>query len=118
MGTERGVAALDELSDGEVARLAGAGEERAFEEIFERHGQGLFQLCYSLEPGDAEALFAATVKRAVAELRGGARPDPLQGWLLWLANEEAGDGRGDVAPAGEEAEKHPLLARFLHLSRT
>src|SRR4051812_13392262 len=124
MGTGRGKVALDELSDVEIARLAGAGDERATAAIFALYGEGLSQFCDVLQPGRAKALYDATVERAIAELRAGAKTVPFDEWLLRLAHEEAGDegdapgdvaqtdAPDDVAPVPAETEKPSLLARF------
>src|SRR3954447_22632717 len=109
MGTGRGApaaAALDELPDAELVRLAGAGQQQAFEAIFARHGQVLFALCFALTPDGAQDLFAASVKRAVAGLHGGMLGDEaLAPWLMRMAYEEAGAGTGGGAKpeAGAEA---------------
>src|SRR4051794_14534790 len=101
MGTGRGASAapaLDELPDADLVRLAGTGEQQAFEAIFARHGQVLFALCFALRPDGAQDLFAASVKRAVAGLRGGALGDvALAPWLMRMAYEEAGAEPGGGA---------------------
>ena len=111
----RGRDALDELSDGEIARLADAGDREAAEEIFALYGPGLFQFCDALDPDRAEVLYRATVKRAIAELRAGDKTDPADEWLLRLAHTEAGeegDAPADVAPPPAARKRPSLLARF------
>src|SRR4051812_48960874 len=96
--------ALDELSDDELVRLAGAGHEKAFDAIVSRRAQALFEVCFALDPARAEALFAATVDRARGELRTGSGLDgPFDVWLFQLAHDEAGPEEHEEAEPEERA---------------
>jgi DNA-directed RNA polymerase specialized sigma24 family protein len=126
MSQERGssdAASLDELPDSELARLAAAGEQRAFEAIIRRYGEDLSRFCATLSPDEPDELFAAAVRRAVPLLHAGDAEVPLGPWLFGLAHEEAGpedeEEPAHVAPAHEaDAPGDPRFARIMRLART
>src|SRR5437764_8155482 len=79
------------LGDERLARLAGAGHERAFAVVYERHHQALYRYCRSILRNDADAQDAlqSTFAAAFAAL-GRGRPDaPIRPWLFRIAHNEA-----------------------------
>jgi RNA polymerase sigma factor (sigma-70 family) len=85
--------ALPLLSDEQLARLAGAGEPRAFAVIFERHHQALYRYCMSLlrDPEEAGDALQNTMLKALRNLTGSRekRGVPLRPWLFRIAHNEA-----------------------------
>ena len=79
--------AFAELSDLDLAtRCQQIGDRQSFAEIFNRHGKGVFLLCYALlrNRATAEEITQETFKdalAAIASFRGGS----LHGWLTRIA---------------------------------
>jgi RNA polymerase sigma factor (sigma-70 family) len=85
--------ALPLLPDEQLARLAGAGDPRAFALIFERHHQALYRYCMSLlrDPEEAGDALQNTMLKALRNLAGNRekRGVPLRPWLFRIAHNEA-----------------------------
>jgi DNA-directed RNA polymerase specialized sigma24 family protein len=79
------------LGDERLARLAGAGDERAFAAIYRRYGQELHHYCCAIL-GDAEDAADALQNTMVSALRalpGEAREIALKPWLYRVAHNES-----------------------------
>src|SRR5436305_5495685 len=83
--------ALRLLGDDRLFRLASAGDERAFEVIYERHHQALYRYCRSIvgNPDDAADALQSTMASALRGLVGEAREIPLRPWLFRIAHNES-----------------------------
>ncbi|MGI8862940.1 MAG: RNA polymerase sigma factor [Solirubrobacteraceae bacterium] len=79
------------LSDERLARLVGAGSERAFAVLYERHHQPLYRYCRSMLRHDADAQDAlqSAMAGAFAALKREQRDAPLRPWLYRIAHNEA-----------------------------
>jgi RNA polymerase sigma factor (sigma-70 family) len=79
------------LSDERLARLVGAGNERAFAVLYERHHQPLYRYCRSMLRHDADAQDAlqSALAGAFAALKREQRDAPLRPWLYRIAHNEA-----------------------------
>jgi RNA polymerase sigma factor (sigma-70 family) len=80
-------AVLSRAADPRLAALAAAGEESAFEAIFERHHRGLLSLCRHLlgSPEEAEDVLQHTFAAAYRQLVEREPPDHLRAWLYTTA---------------------------------
>jgi RNA polymerase sigma factor (sigma-70 family) len=80
-------AVLSRASDRRLAALAAAGEESAFEAIFERHHRGLLSFCRHLlgSPEEAEDVLQHTFAAAFRQLVEREPPDHLRAWLYTTA---------------------------------
>src|SRR6516165_2921908 len=79
------------LGDERLARLAGAGHERAFTVVYQRYHQSLYRYCRSILRDDADAQDAlqSTFAAAFAALARGQRDAPIRPWLFRIAHNEA-----------------------------
>ncbi len=79
------------LSDARLARLAGRGDQRAFEAIFERYHQELYRYCRAVlrDPDDAQDALQSTMASALRSLPGDERRIMLRPWLYRVAHNEA-----------------------------
>ena len=96
-----------------VAR-AGAGDDRAFEEIVDRYGSGLLSFCVhmlgSREWG--EDALQLTLTSAYQALSGGRRPDALRPWLYTIARNRCLSelrSRRELAGTGAVVVERPEL---------
>jgi DNA-directed RNA polymerase specialized sigma24 family protein len=82
------------VGDRELAALAAAGDEEAFEAIFERHHSGLLSLCRHLlgSPEEAEDAVQHTFAAAYRQLVEREPPEHLRAWLYTTANAARGAG--------------------------
>ncbi len=78
-------------SDERLARLAGAGDERAFATLYDRYHQQLYRYCRSMLRNDADAQDAlqSTMAGAFGALRRDQRDAPLKPWLFRIAHNES-----------------------------
>jgi RNA polymerase sigma factor (sigma-70 family) len=78
---------LERLSDERLATLAGDGDERAFELLYERHHRALLSFCRHMlgNQEEGEDALQQTFMRAVRALRAGQRPGHTRGWLYAIA---------------------------------
>jgi RNA polymerase sigma factor (sigma-70 family) len=83
--------ALPIHSDEHLARLVGAGTDRAYALLYQRYHQQLYRYCRSLLGNDADAQDAlqSTFVAALSALREGRRDAPLRPWLYRIAHHEA-----------------------------
>ncbi len=79
------------LSDGHLARLAGRGDRRAFEAIFERYHQELYRYCRAIlaDPHEAQDALQSTMANALRALPGEERRITLRPWLYRVAHNES-----------------------------
>jgi RNA polymerase sigma factor (sigma-70 family) len=79
------------LSDERLARLVGAGNERAFAVLYERHHQPLYRYCRSMlrHDSDAQDALQSALAGAFAALKREQRDAPLRPWLYRIAHNEA-----------------------------
>ncbi|MGH2966157.1 MAG: RNA polymerase sigma factor [Solirubrobacterales bacterium] len=79
------------LSDARLARLAGRGDQRAFEAIFERYHQELYRYCRGIlaDPDEAQDALQNTMASALRSLPGDERQIVLRPWLYRVAHNEA-----------------------------
>jgi RNA polymerase sigma factor (sigma-70 family) len=82
---------LARLSDEALAKHAARGRSHAFEAVYERYHQPLFQYCRSILRHDADAQDAlqSTFTKALAALQKGQRNAPLRPWLYRIAHNES-----------------------------
>lgn len=90
MGAVRGGRMLP-LGEARLARLAAAGDERAFATIYERYHQELFRYCMAIlrNPEDAQDALQSTMANALRALPGERRPIALRPWLYRVAHNES-----------------------------
>jgi len=105
------------LSDVRLARLAGRGDQRAFEAIFERYHQEIYQYCRAIlsDPDEAQDALQSTMTSALRSLPGDERQIALRPWLYRVAVNlsynrrprkgvtfsSLDDGTDDIAAEGE-----------------
>jgi RNA polymerase sigma factor (sigma-70 family) len=94
LGDERrtvGPAAMRLLGDERLARLATAGDERAFAAIYRRYGTDLHRYCRAIlgNPDDAADALQNTMVSALRSLPGEHREIALKPWLFRVAHNEA-----------------------------
>src|SRR4051794_19485678 len=79
------------LTDERLAILAGAGDERALELLYERHSGALMSFCRHLlgTREEAEDVLQQTFVRALGALRSGTEPEHLRAWLFTIARNRA-----------------------------
>ena len=79
---------LRRRSDERLVRIARDGDERAFELLFERHGQAILRYCRSLlrAPEEAEDVRQEVFVLAISALRRGAEPRSFRPWLYRIAH--------------------------------
>ncbi len=79
------------LSDARLVRLAGRGDERAFEAIFKRYHQELYRYCRAIlsDPDEAQDALQSTMASALRSLPGEERQIALRPWLYRVAHNEA-----------------------------
>jgi RNA polymerase sigma factor (sigma-70 family) len=77
--------------DDSLARLAAAGDTRAFAAIYRRHHQPLYRYARSLLGNDDDAtdVLQSTMERAMRALPGESREIALRPWLFRIAHNEA-----------------------------
>jgi RNA polymerase sigma factor (sigma-70 family) len=78
-------------TDARLLRRAAAGEERAFEAIFERYQAPLYRFCLSIlgRPEDAQDALQNTMVKALRALPGEKREIELRPWLYRVAHNES-----------------------------
>jgi RNA polymerase sigma factor (sigma-70 family) len=78
---------LERLSDERLAALAGGGDERAFELIYERHHRSLLSFCRHMlgNQEEGEDALQQTFMRALRALQSGQLPKHARGWLYSIA---------------------------------
>lgn len=81
------------LSEARLARLAAAGDERAFAAIFKRYHQELYRYCRAIlrNADDAQDALQSTMASALRSLPGESRDVALRPWLYRVAHNEALD---------------------------
>jgi RNA polymerase sigma-70 factor (ECF subfamily) len=94
----RGVDALG-LGDEELAALAAAGDDRAFEVLFARFRLLVYRVCMRVcgDPAATEDLVQDTFLKAWQALRFGARPTMFRAWICRIARNTALDARACAA---------------------
>src|SRR5215218_1327964 len=75
------------LDDGRLAELAGTGDERAFEAVYDRHHRALLAFCRHMlgSQEEAEDALQQTFLRAHRSLVAQGAPDELRPWLFAIA---------------------------------
>ena len=75
------------MEDAELARMVAAGDEAAFEALFDRHHRGLLSLCRHMlgSREEAEDALQHTFAAAYQQLEGGDVPTRLRPWLYAVA---------------------------------
>jgi RNA polymerase sigma factor (sigma-70 family) len=81
---------LGPSGDERLARLVGAGNERAFAVLYERYHQPLYRYCRSIlhDETDAQDALQSTLAGALAALQRGQRDAPVRPWLFRIAHNE------------------------------
>src|ERR671928_1712632 len=84
-GPGRGLAGK---SDERLAAIAGDGDERAFEVLYQRHAPAILRYCRSLlrSAQEAEDVKQEVFVLAISALRRGAQPDAFRPWLYRVAH--------------------------------
>ena len=79
------------LGDERVTRRAAAGDRRAFEEIYRRYHQPLYQFCLAMvgDASDAQDALQNTMVKVLRALPGESREIALKPWLYRIARNEA-----------------------------
>ncbi len=79
------------LSDARLVRLAGRGDQGAFEAIFKRYHQELYRYCRGIlaDPNEAQDALQSTMASALRSLPGEERRIALRPWLYRVAHNEA-----------------------------
>ncbi len=77
--------------DARLAKLAAAGDERAFAAIYDRYHQELYRYCFAIlgEAHDAQDALQGTMASALRALPGESRPIELRPWLYRVAHNES-----------------------------
>ena len=77
--------------DARLARLAAAGDERAFAAIYERYHQELYRYCRAIlsDPHEAQDALQNTMASALRALPGESRTVQLRPWLYRVARNES-----------------------------
>jgi RNA polymerase sigma-70 factor (ECF subfamily) len=107
---------LRDLADEELMLLVGQGDARAFEVVFDRHGDASFSLAYRMCGRRAAA--EDVVQEAFLSLwRSGARYQPARGsvrsWVLAVVHNRAVDAlRRGVVREGQDVEDDGALERL------
>ena len=89
-----GLRSIGFLGDAALAELVAAGDERAFEVLYERHRGELFRYCAALlrHAQDAEEALQLTMLAAYRAMSRGARPRlAVRPWLFRIAHNECVD---------------------------
>src|SRR4051812_3658983 len=89
---ERGPAVTLRLArDDRLARMAAAGDSRAFAVIYERYHQPIYRYCRSIlgDPDDAADALQNAMLKAMRSLEGTERAIALKPWLFRIAHNEA-----------------------------
>jgi len=88
---ERGHVSPLRQSEARLVRRAAKGEQKAFAEIFERHGQELYRYCRAIlgNPDDAQDALQNTMDRILRALPGEKRTIQLRPWLFRVARNES-----------------------------
>jgi RNA polymerase sigma factor (sigma-70 family) len=83
--------ALRAMGDDRLFRLAAAGDQRAFEVIYERHYQALYRYCRSIvgNAEDAADALQSTMVSALRGLAGERRQIAVRPWLFRIAHNES-----------------------------
>jgi RNA polymerase sigma factor (sigma-70 family) len=81
---------LAPIGDERLARLVGAGSERAFTVLYERYHQQLYRYCRSIlhDETDAQDALQSALAGALAALQRGQRDAPVRPWLFRIAHNE------------------------------
>ncbi|HVH00984.1 MAG TPA: RNA polymerase sigma factor, partial [Miltoncostaeaceae bacterium] len=81
------------LGDAPLASLVAAGDERAFETLFERYQAEIYRYASAIlrHPQDAEEVLQLTMIAAYTSLSAGATPRELRPWLFRIAHNESMD---------------------------
>jgi RNA polymerase sigma factor (sigma-70 family) len=79
------------LSDGNLARRAVAGDQRAFTAIYRRYHQSLYRFCLAIvgNPHDAQDALQNTMVKVLRALPGEKRQVELKPWLYRIAHNES-----------------------------
>jgi RNA polymerase sigma factor (sigma-70 family) len=82
---------ISRLSDELLARQAARGSTRAYQAIYERYHQALYQYTRSIlrHDHDAQDALQSTFTKALSALARGQRTAPLRPWLYRIAHNEA-----------------------------
>ena len=77
--------------DARLAKLAAAGDERAFAAIYDRYHQELYRYCFAIlgDADDAQDALQGTMASALRALPGESRPIELRPWLYRVAHNES-----------------------------
>ena len=77
--------------DARLAKLAAAGDERAFAAIYDRYHQELYRYCFAIlgDAHDAQDALQGTMASALRALPGESRPIELRPWLYRVAHNES-----------------------------
>jgi RNA polymerase sigma factor (sigma-70 family) len=77
--------------DARLAKLAAAGDERAFAAIYDRYHQEIYRYCFAIlgDADDAQDALQGTMASALRSLPGESRPIELRPWLYRVAHNES-----------------------------
>ncbi|HSI30177.1 MAG TPA: RNA polymerase sigma factor, partial [Miltoncostaeaceae bacterium] len=104
------------LGDAALANLIAAGDERAFEALFERYQRDIFRYASAIlrHPQDAEEVLQLTMIAAYKALSSGAQPRELRPWLFRIAHNESMDLISARPKAEELGDRDDPVAGSLH----
>ena len=104
------------LGDAALANLIAAGDERAFEALFERYQRDIFRYASAIlrHPQDAEEVLQLTMIAAYKALSSGAQPRELRPWLFRIAHNESMDLIRARPKAEELGDRDDPVAGSLH----
>jgi len=117
------------VSDVALARRVGAGDERAFEELYRRYADSLYRYCLSMlgSREEAEEALQSAMFSAYRSLHGNGREVQVRAWLYRIAHNQCVDRlrrqRPSDALTGLEEERRPrpeeqvILREDLHQLR-
>ena len=100
---------LGRLADEKLAALAAAGDERAFEELYDRHHAGLLGFCRHMlgTREEGEDALQQTFMRAHRALLTHGAPEDVRPWLFAIARNRCRSmhaARKDATTSGDDAE--------------
>ncbi|HEX2502913.1 MAG TPA: RNA polymerase sigma factor, partial [Miltoncostaeaceae bacterium] len=103
------------LGDSALGNLVAAGDERAFEALFERHQGEIYRYASAIlrHPQDAEEVLQLTMLAAYRALSSGAQPRELRPWLFRIAHNESMD-LIRARPKAEELGDHDDPVASVH----
>jgi len=96
-------------SDARLAKLAAAGDERAFATIYQRYHQEIYRYCRAIlgDADEAQDALQSTMASALCALPGESREVQLRPWLYRVARNESVSLLRRRQPLSEDHEAHP-----------